>query len=88
MADRGLWRSAGDVARFVSFNLFETSLSQKLAVLGRDRGGQVQWSVKAGRRLGANLFVEALDPTDPFVTELRRDTAEALAVKSEWYESS
>jgi UDP-2,3-diacylglucosamine pyrophosphatase LpxH len=83
MADRGLWRSAGDVARFVSFNLFETSLNQRLAGLGPDQAGAVEWSVKVGRGLGANLFIEALDPSDPFATELRHDTAEARAVRSE-----
>jgi UDP-2,3-diacylglucosamine pyrophosphatase LpxH len=83
MADRGLWGSAGDVARFLSFNLFETSLSQTLALLGPTERGRVQWSVRAGRRLGANLFMDALAPSDPFAIELRADTPEALAVRSE-----
>jgi hypothetical protein len=83
MADRGFWRSAGDVARFVAFNLFETSLSQSSDLLGGGVTGRGDWSVQVGRRLGADLFINALDPKDPFRVQLLTDTEESRSVRSE-----
>lgn len=83
MADRGLWRTAGDIARFLAFNLFETSLSQGRDFLGSGGAEGGEWSINAGRRLGADLFVNALDPGDPFRMQLLSDTADARSLRAE-----
>lgn len=86
MADRGLWRSIRDIARFIAFNLFETSLSQKVRVLGPDDDpfGKPEWDVKIGRDKGHRLFTEALPPEDPFRNAVLDSTnAEAAALREE-----
>lgn len=72
MADRGVWKSATDVARFLQFNLFETSLRQKVAALGKndDPNAPPNWDVEAARAKGFRLFAQALSPDDPFAIAL------------------
>ncbi len=53
IADRGYVRTAADVARFIAFNLFETTLAQKGAVLGSpavDPDDPNRWDLKLARR--------------------------------------
>jgi hypothetical protein len=84
MADRGLWKSTADVARFLAFNLFETSLSQKLASLGTDESGKpVPPSVDLARKLGHKLFLAALPDDDPFRSSMADDSAEAAQLRAE-----
>ena len=74
MADRGVWGSIDDVARFLAFNLFETSLRQKLDVLRPTDERPPAWraeDVARARTKGDRLFIDALDPKDVFATNLR-----------------
>jgi UDP-2,3-diacylglucosamine pyrophosphatase LpxH len=83
MADRGLWRTAGDMARFLAFNLFETSIQQKGQFLGDPNEQQPKWDVGIGRGMGHELFANALDAKDPFRAALLADTTEAKALRAE-----
>lgn len=82
-ADRGLWGSAADVARLLSFNLLETSLRQKSVMLGKPPAGKVDWDIALGRKKGAMLFLYALPKDDPLRLQLEKDDAEATAIRSE-----
>lgn len=66
MADRGLWRSVGDVARFVVFNVFETSARQKGASLGRQPDAASPCTRAEAEALGHKLVLGTLETTDPF----------------------
>ncbi len=85
LSDRGLWRSIKDVARFVSFNLWETSLNQKGQFLGRqqDDTGRPIWSVQIARQLGHKLIAGALPKDDPFSAALLADTDAAGELRTE-----
>jgi hypothetical protein len=67
MADRGLVGTAVDVARFLRFNLADTSLRQKRQILGsRPADGERSWDRTRARGLGHRLLLEALPADDPF----------------------
>ncbi|HZP87041.1 MAG TPA: metallophosphoesterase [Burkholderiales bacterium] len=81
MADRGLWKSAADVARFIAFNLFETSIAQKSAVLGEQ--GDAQADAQAcTRELGFRLFTQALKPDDALRRQIEADSEEGRALRA------
>jgi UDP-2,3-diacylglucosamine pyrophosphatase LpxH len=83
-ADRGLWGSAADIARLLSFNLLETSLRQKSVMLGKPPPGKVNWDIALGRKKGAMLFLYSLPQDDPFRSQLEKTTdAESMAIKAE-----
>ncbi|MEN8689994.1 MAG: metallophosphoesterase [Desulfobacterales bacterium] len=81
MADRSLWQTAEDVATFLAFNLFETSLSQKVAMLGPEEAKAPSWDLAVGRELGYKLFANALEPEDPFRKSLLDDNPESEALR-------
>jgi len=83
MADRGLWGSTADMARFLVFNLTETSLSQKAAFVGGETAVSNAPDEARGRALGHKLFAAALAPDDPFARELLADTPESTALRTE-----
>jgi UDP-2,3-diacylglucosamine pyrophosphatase LpxH len=86
MADRGLWSSAADVARFLAFNLFETSLAQKAQFLGGEKDPNKPpppWDLTIGRTLGHKLFADALSTDDPFRGALLESSAEGAALRAE-----
>jgi UDP-2,3-diacylglucosamine pyrophosphatase LpxH len=74
IADRGYVRTAADLARFIAFNLFETSLAQKDASLGNsipDPNDPDRWDIeKARKEIGYHLFLEALAEGDPLRAEI------------------
>jgi hypothetical protein len=70
LQDRGVWTSAGDIARFIAFNLFETSARQEIVFLGRPDGRPPEFDMKIARDLGYRLFSEALADQDPWRTEI------------------
>jgi UDP-2,3-diacylglucosamine pyrophosphatase LpxH len=72
MGDRGVAGSIQDVARFLWFNLYETSPTQKGASLGAGNkpGGEADWNVHDARELGHKLFAGALDKDDPLRVKL------------------
>lgn len=76
MADRGVWKTVDDMATFLAFNIWETSLSQKTRMLGgqRDASGAPVWDVRIGREMGYRLFSGALSEDDPFRSMLLEDT--------------
>lgn len=85
MADRGLWSSTKDVARFVRFNLFETSLSQKVKALGKNENPNIppEWDIKYAREKGYKLFASALPPNDPFLLALENSDSTAVQLRAE-----
>lgn len=75
LKDRGLFAAAADVARFIAFNLTESSLRQ-LGDLGEQKeGGPPPWDVSAARQLGWRLFARAMPKDDWFRTNLEQATA-------------
>lgn len=66
MADRGLWKSSTDVARFLSFNILETSFNQKSSTLGSSNNSQKTWDIDSARKMGYKLFLNTLPSDDLF----------------------
>ena len=84
-AERGLKRTVADFARFVAFNLLETSAKQKTDSLGA--GGKAKdgaWDIRFAREeLGIDLFIAALDDKDPLRKEIEGTDAESGALRDE-----
>jgi UDP-2,3-diacylglucosamine pyrophosphatase LpxH len=80
IADRGLQGSAQDVAKFLIFNLFETSIQQKHQVLSAPPSGDptARWNVDYARTLGVVLFKDALDADDPLQAALAGQSADEI----------
>lgn len=71
--DRGVVASAADIARFLKFNLFETSRSQ----LGRFMsvaGAEPDWRVDLGRQAGHQLVLASLEPGDELAALIAEDS--------------
>ncbi len=85
MADRGAWGSLTDLARFLAFNLFETSAVQKTAFLGapRNEPPEKKWHLSVARKSGHRLFAAALPSGDPFRKELMAVDAQAASLRKE-----
>ncbi|MEQ8286555.1 metallophosphoesterase [Thalassospira sp.] len=86
ISDVGFQQTAREIAQFLAFNLFETSLSQKVSFLGPqkfDEHGKPIADIKVGRQLGHRLFVEALDENDPFRKQLMSNNAKAAEIRKE-----
>jgi hypothetical protein len=58
MKKKGFFGAAGDVARFLAFNIGQTSLAQ-IGDLGRPASGKLEWNVAAAREEGWELFAAA-----------------------------
>ncbi len=83
MADRGVWGSAVDMARFIRFNLFETTLAQKGQSLG-DAGAAPPTCTRAeATSLGYRFFIEALPAEDAFRKAVEADNPQARQVQAE-----
>ena len=53
----GVWGTAADMARFVGFNLFETSAAQKRASLGPPKDAEdpaTRWNISMARAAGGS----------------------------------
>jgi hypothetical protein len=92
IADRGYVRTVADVARFIAFNLFETSLAQKDASLGApnadprqaDPNDPDRWNLALARQeLGYSLFLEALAKDDPLRAQIEGRDAASEALRTE-----
>lgn len=83
MADRGLWSSVGDVARFIAFNVFETSARQKGAALGRTPDAAAPCTAAEARALKHRLVLGTLPKDDPFRVQAEARTPEAERLRSE-----
>lgn len=83
LADRGLWRSAADVARFLAFNLFETTVTQKAQSLGTEGKAGEPCTRREAEALGYRMFASALPADDPFRGELEGTSEEAKALQTQ-----
>jgi len=85
MADRGVWGTGADIAQFVSFNLFQTSLRQKVQILGDELtpGEKPKWDIPKARRQGHRLFLAALPQDDPFRAGLLEDSEQVKKAQLE-----
>jgi len=92
MAERGPVGSATDMARFVAFNVFQTSLAQKAGFLGRsddEEQGATDAADRARRRreraqaLGHKLFLQILAPADPLHPLIQEDSPAGRALRQE-----
>jgi hypothetical protein len=86
VADRGYARSAVDVARFIAFDLFETSTAQKSASLGPEASSNDpnRWNLKLAReQLGYRLFLQALPKGDPLRAEIDGQTNDSNTLQAE-----
>ena len=70
---RGLWGTAADLARFIGFNLFQTSIRQKITLDISDPARAETWNVAAARRRGFRLFADALPADDSLRARLLND---------------
>lgn len=84
LAEGGFDAAAADVAKFLRFNLADTSLRQKIQILGENDEAQEppRWDLDAARALGAELFAAALEPEDPFAVALRSEAGNWPAVRA------
>jgi len=82
-AARGTLGSIADGARFVFFNLWDTSVKQTSIMLGEDSSGKREWNVRVARAMGSDLFLNALSPDSPLRALLTGDGAEVAATKEE-----
>jgi hypothetical protein len=85
MEERGVWGTGSDIAQFVAFNLFQTSLRQKVRVLGAEESPEdkPQWNITEARKLGHRLFVAALPQDDGFRAQLVQDSDRAQEARRE-----
>jgi UDP-2,3-diacylglucosamine pyrophosphatase LpxH len=83
LADRGLWGSAQDLARFLAFNLFETSVAQKSGALGGDVAAGASCTKEEAASLGYRLFAAALPANDPFKLQLEGTSPQAIALQAQ-----
>jgi len=81
LSDRGLWHSIGDLARFIAFNLFETTIAQKVQSLGSDAKASESCSQQEAQAMGYRLFSSALPPGDPFKAQLEGNSEDARALQ-------
>jgi len=85
MADRGKWGTGKDIAQFLAFNLFQTSLPQMAQVLGTEESPEdkPKWDISEARKLGHRLFVAALSEDDGFRAQLLENSDQAKEVRRE-----
>lgn len=83
MADRGLWHSVGDVARFIAFNALETSARQKGAALGRTSDAATPCTRAEAQALGYRLVLGTLPANDPFRAQVESRAPEAERLRKE-----
>jgi hypothetical protein len=81
IADRGLAASASDLARFLRFNLFETSKSQ-LAKFLSTPDNKPHWNVALGKAAGHRLVLESLPPGDELAILIQEDSAEGRELRA------
>jgi hypothetical protein len=81
LKDRGFFGSAGDVARFLAFNLTQTSLTQLGALGEPEHEGPPPWDETKARERGWLLFARALPKDDWYRKKLEEGGAEWSTVK-------
>jgi UDP-2,3-diacylglucosamine pyrophosphatase LpxH len=78
MEDRGTFGSIADMAKFVAFNLFQTSVHQKYQAAGgtHSLADKPAWNPKVARLKGRALFANALERNDPMWPQLHESHLE------------
>jgi hypothetical protein len=74
--DQGFLASAADVARFVAFNLTQTSLTQLGALGEKKTEGPPPWDIAKARETGWRLFARALPKDDWYRQKLEGDSGD------------
>jgi len=82
MEDLGFWGSAVDMARFVKFNLFDTTPAQKLQSLGAP-GAPLICTREQAKGLGYRFFTEALPVDDALRKAVEANNPQAKQVQDE-----
>jgi UDP-2,3-diacylglucosamine pyrophosphatase LpxH len=87
--ERNIRGKASDTTKFVAFNLFQTSLHQKVQVLGPEDDAQspeseIKWNIARARKLGHQLFLAALPKSSTFRAQLLEDTDQAKEIRREF----
>jgi hypothetical protein len=72
LKDRGFFGGASDVARFILFNLTQTSLKQMGDLGESPADGPPPWDVARSRELGWRLFARAMPQGDWYRTKLEQ----------------
>jgi UDP-2,3-diacylglucosamine pyrophosphatase LpxH len=80
LADRGLWKSVQDVARFIEFNVLQTSFNQKIQALGNPNAAPNQPDCDA-KALGYKLILYGLPADDDFRVTAEADSPDSLALR-------
>lgn len=86
IADRGYAQSAADIAKFIVFDLFETSLAQKGATFGSGAGpnDSNRWNLTRARKdIGYKLFLESLRKDDPMRAQIEGQDATSKKLRKE-----
>lgn len=84
MSDRGIWGTIEDIGKFIAFNLWETSLEQKIVFLGNsDDKDESIWDIERGRKLGYKLFSNSLPLNDPFRKVMLDDSEDSEKLRGE-----
>jgi hypothetical protein len=85
IAAGGPFGAPADIAKFLTFNLFETSITQKVKFLGNECPPSTAcdpvWDLKAARRRGPGLYINALDDQDPMRALLLEDSAQGKSLR-------
>ncbi|WP_177330853.1 metallophosphoesterase, partial [Pseudomonas sp. 250J] len=83
MQERGWLGTLADTARFIAFNIFETSLTQKADALGSQDPGQDSFSRKAAERAGHQLFLLSLPAHDPLRELIEGGDEQQIAMRKQ-----
>lgn len=85
MEERGIWGSSSDVAMFVAFSLFQTSLPQKVQFLGdgASTDDKPEWDIFKARNHGHRLFAAALPPESAIRARLLARNDHSASVRQE-----
>lgn len=86
LADRGLARSATDIAKFLAFNVLQTSFAQKVQALtpaGNEDGAAPFDRAKAIENSDL-LLTATMDNDDPLRTLLSGNKKRAQAIRAQW----
>lgn len=82
MEDLGAWGSAVDMARFVKFNLFDTTPAQKLQSLGSPDVNLPSCTQDQAKGLGYRFFTEALPVDDELRKAVEANSPQAKQVQA------
>jgi UDP-2,3-diacylglucosamine pyrophosphatase LpxH len=83
LEDTHIKEKVKDVAKFIGFNLFQTSIIQKMQILGDEEGERPSWDIDRGRKLGYKLFAFSLNEADPLRIRLLEETNESAMLRAE-----